>query len=206
MNEKHLPTLNPGDSHMESLIDAAIQGHADTRDAMRWLVRQLVPATQPAEVTDEQIAACVKRASTYGLPFVGLLNPGGTPSDFSKRFTAEILALRPVQSGLTGCNCRWDGDTQVQWCELHLAHKEAIHEWAERAKEAEKQLALRPAAVPMTDEVFDLICNAIDKADTISMEGDYMLDSDDCIAVVRVMQALLSAHHGITAQAKKEDA
>ena len=41
-----LPTLRPGDSHMESLIEAAIQGHADTREAMRWLVRQLVPATQ----------------------------------------------------------------------------------------------------------------------------------------------------------------
>ena len=64
-------------------------------------------------------------------------------------------------------------------------------------------LALRPVQVPMTDELFDLICNAIDKADTITMEGDYMLDSDDCIAVVRVMQALLSVHHGITAQAKK---
>ena len=37
---------------------------------------------------------------------------------------------------------------------------------------------------------FDLICQAIDKADTVTMEGDYMLDSDDCIAVVRVMQAL----------------
>ena len=145
-----LPTLQPGDSHMESLIEAAIQGHASTRDAMRWLVRQLVPATQPAEVTDEQIAACVKRASTYGLPFVGLLNPGGTPSDFSKRFTAEILALRPEQ-------------------------------------------------VPMTDELFDLICNAIDKADTITMEGDYMLDSDDCIAVVRVMQALLSVRTAMLA-------
>lgn len=58
-------------------------------------------------------------------------------------------------------------------------------------------LALRPSAQPAvpaeSDAVFDLICNAIDKADTISMEGDYMLDSDDCIAVVRVMQALLSA-------------
>lgn len=50
-----LPTLQPGDSHMESLIAAAIQGHADTRDAMRWLVRQLVPATQPADVTDSMI-------------------------------------------------------------------------------------------------------------------------------------------------------
>lgn len=65
-------------------------------------------------------------------------------------------------------------------------------------------LALRPVQVSMTDELFDLICNSIDKADTITMEGDYMLDSYDCIAVVRVMQALLSAHHDITAQAKKE--
>jgi len=37
---------------------------------------------------------------------------------------------------------------------------------------------------------FDLICQAIDKADTVTMDGDYMLDSDDCIRVVRVMQAL----------------
>ena len=44
-----LPTLRPGDSHMESLIDAAIQGHASTREAMRWLVRQIVP--QPAQAT-----------------------------------------------------------------------------------------------------------------------------------------------------------
>lgn len=56
----------------------------------------------------------------------------------------------------------------------------------------------QPKPQPMTDEVFDLICKAIDKADTITMEGDYMLDSDDCIAVVRVMQVLLSIRHGIT--------
>ena len=42
----------------------------------------------------------------------------------------------------------------------------------------------------LTARQFDLICQAIDKADTITMEGDYMLDSDDCISVVRVMQAL----------------
>jgi hypothetical protein len=29
------------DSHVESLIEAAIQGHASTRDAMRWLVQQI---------------------------------------------------------------------------------------------------------------------------------------------------------------------
>ena len=64
-------------------------------------MREAMGRTTQADVTDEQIAACVKRASTYGLPFVGLLNPGGTPSDFSKRFTAEILALRPVQAPMT---------------------------------------------------------------------------------------------------------
>ena len=45
-------------------------------------------------------------------------------------------------------------------------------------------------ATRISDRQFDLICQAIDKADTITMEGDYMLDSDDCIGVVRVMQVL----------------
>ena len=44
--------------------------------------------------------------------------------------------------------------------------------------------------VGLTASQFDLICQAIDKADTITLEGDYMLDSDDCIGVVRVMQVL----------------
>ena len=149
-----------------------------------------------ADVTDEQIIAIKK-----SIRAVDPTQPWGDTLAFAR----AILALRPTQvNTLAGCNCRWDGDNQVEWCELHLAHKEAIHEWAERAKSAEQKLALRPVQVPMTDEVFDLICNAIDKADTITMEGDYMLDSDDCIAVVRVMQALLSVRHGITAQAKKE--
>ena len=46
--------------------------------------------------------------------------------------------------------------------------------------------------VGLTASQFDLICQAIVALDTgtITMEGNYMLDSDDCIAVVRVMQAL----------------
>lgn len=62
-------------------------------------------------------------------------------------FAADIAqaiaarAAKPAQEvTLTGCNCRWDGSEQVQWCELHLAHKDAIHEWAERAKTAEAKL------------------------------------------------------------------
>ena len=73
-------------------LDAVIELLTEAADEIDRL-----SAGEAADVTDEQIAACVKRASTYGLPFVGLLNPGGAPSEFSKRFTAEILALRPVQ-------------------------------------------------------------------------------------------------------------
>ena len=79
--------------------EGGLQKAIDAINALRTAIQQ-AEATQ-AEVTDEQIAACVKRASTYGLPFVGLLNPGGTPSDFSKRFTVEILALRHVQVPMT---------------------------------------------------------------------------------------------------------
>jgi len=45
------------------------------------------------------------------------------------------------------CNCRWDGEVQVQQCTLHQAHVDAIHEWAERAKAAEAKLAAQPAPV-----------------------------------------------------------
>lgn len=44
--------------------------------------------------------------------------------------------------GLTTCNCRWRGEKLVQQCELHEAWRDAIHDWAERAKDAEKKLAL----------------------------------------------------------------
>ena len=65
-----------------------------------------------------------------------------------------------------------------------------------------RQNPYRDAAHPapsVPDDDFDLICNAIDKAATITMEGDYMLDSDDCIAVVRVMQVLLSVRAAMLA-------
>ena len=45
------------------------------------------------------------------------------------------------------CNCRWDGEVQVQQCTLHEAHVDAIHEWAERAKAAEAKLKAQPAPV-----------------------------------------------------------
>lgn len=49
-----------------------------------------------------------------------------------------------AQPKLQTCNCRWDGEVQVQQCTLHEAHVDAIHEWAERAKTAEAKLKEQP--------------------------------------------------------------
>ena len=66
---------------------------------------------------------------------------------------AARIALRAAlaQPTLQTCNCRWDGDVQVQQCALHEAHVDAIHEWTERAKTAEKKLAAlaQPAQEPV---------------------------------------------------------
>lgn len=48
-----------------------------------------------------------------------------------------------------GCACRWDKeDIRVQTCERHQGWLEVVHEWAERAKEAERQLASAPTIQP----------------------------------------------------------
>lgn len=63
--------------------------------------------------------------------------------DMEQQKTQAITALKAVlaEPVLQTCNCRWDGEVQVQQCTLHEAHVDAIHEWAERAKTAEKKLA-----------------------------------------------------------------
>lgn len=83
-------------------------------------------------------------------------------------------------------------DVRCEGCGYMTHHRE--HMGCVRAA---KQHTRPVPSVPGDD--FDLICNAIDKADTITMEGDYMLDSDDCIAVVRVMQVLLSVRAAMLA-------
>ena len=60
--------------------------------------------------------------------------------------------------------------------------------WRRAADQREEARATLSARKPLP---YDLICNAIDLADTESMKGDYMLDYSDCIAVVRTMQALI---------------
>lgn len=50
-----------------------------------------------------------------------------------------------------GCACRWDGDTMVHRCEFHEAWATAIHEWAERAKSAERKLKEKPEQEPVAE-------------------------------------------------------
>ena len=125
MNTKQqppLPTLQPGDSHMESLIEAAIQGHASTRDAMRWLVRQLVPhpsmATQ-AELTDAAIDAATRHIYHNGRP---------TSKEYRVGIARTILALRPERVAMTDeqirsmCKQGWVFETVKQWVRIIEAH------------------------------------------------------------------------------------
>ena len=150
------------------------------------LTTAIQQATQPAEITDAMIDAIAAQHTR------SVHCPTRYVTD-ARAVVRAILALHPTQvNTLAGCNCRWDGDNQVEWCELHLAHKEAIHEWAERAKSAEQKLALRPVQVPMTDEqAIEMNDAAFDK---------YMTQDARAIELVRSVEA----HHGITAQAKKE--
>jgi hypothetical protein len=56
-------------------------------------------------------------------------------------------AIKQALAAQQTCNCRWEGEVQVQQCTLHEAHVDAIHEWAERAKAAEAKLKAQPAPV-----------------------------------------------------------
>jgi hypothetical protein len=51
--------------------------------------------------------------------------------------TLGFAALATQSPTLTTCNCRWDGEVQVQSCTLHEAWKETIHEYAERLRAAQ---------------------------------------------------------------------
>lgn len=145
----------------------------------------------------------------------------------AKRAASEFAALQSAQPAEVS-DAKWEGAEEWMPLAWELCADECGEEactelvweggpipepwgdrWLKYEDEAKRLIelvrkhvpSLRPQAVPMTDRVFDLICNAIDEADTLTMEGDYMMDSDDCIAVVRVMQALLHVHYGITQRA-----
>lgn len=76
------------------------------------------------------------------------------------------------EPALTTCNCRWTGEELVQQCTLHEAWRDAIHDWAERAKEAERKLAV-PVPVGAAHCTAGLPCKVVVKPDRfeVSMRG-----------------------------------
>ena len=91
----------------------------------------------------KQALEALENATTYG----SLTGADWVFDQVEKAITAIKQALAaPVQQT---CNCRWDGEVQVQQCTLHEAHLLAVHEWAGRAKAAEAKLAAQPAPVPL---------------------------------------------------------
>jgi hypothetical protein len=76
-------------SHIDSLIESAIQGHAGTRDAMRWLVRQL--ATKPEPMTDEQADYLIGDLSEWS----GYVEVDTAPRTLEKH-VREVLAKHGI--------------------------------------------------------------------------------------------------------------
>ena len=74
-------------------------------------------------------------------PEEGLMPLDNVPEMSMHSLMPTLTPTDVAQHGLLTCACRWRGDEQLQQCKLHSAHVEAIHEWAERAKHAERQLA-----------------------------------------------------------------
>jgi len=70
--------------------------------------------------------------------------------EYARKHTVPVNASPPARTAPVQqtCNCRWEGEVQVQQCTLHEAHVDAIHEWAERAKAAETKLKAHPAQRP----------------------------------------------------------
>lgn len=134
----------------------------------------------------------------------------GYRPDIDKAIDAIRTAIQQAeaQQPATPKPVVWNSIQIASWIGSQLMHEPSMFERATVCKFV-RSLGRHPTllkhspkihpAPSVPDDDFDLICNAIDKADSITMEGDYMLDSDDCIAVVRVMQVLLSVRAAMLA-------
>ena len=74
-----------------------------------------------------------------------IVPPGKVEMLAAKPTVKQSLQVATSPAAQQTCNCRWEGEVQVQQCTLHQAHVDAIHEWAGRAKAAEAKLAAQPA-------------------------------------------------------------
>lgn len=102
---------------------------------------------------------------------------------------------------LKHCACEFDGDTCVSQCKLHAAHVDAIHEWAERAKEAEAKLAAQPAPAPVVPAVQPLTDEQIWCNDSLmAINGRVGLN----MAVIMEFVRAIEQAHGIGTQGQSK--
>lgn len=131
----NIPIIRLEIESMRAVVQQALMQHCAVSVPAGWKVER---ATQDR----------IRVASPDGELWSFTEGCGVSAYEFVYRLLDAVLSVAPMPAQavpqLTGCNCRWDGETQVQWCELHLAHKEAIHDWAGRAKNAEAKLAAPP--------------------------------------------------------------
>jgi hypothetical protein len=146
---------------------------ADEVDAMiaRAVAASRPPAAQPAavhvpvawlkrhELADLQ--TCNHRRLGADSPRIWAPNaPDAPPPELD--LVAVYIAAQPAPVQQT-CNCRWDGEVQVQQCTLHEAHLLAVHEWAGRAKAAEAKLAAPDlqAEIDATNRQVEILSDAL---------------------------------------------
>lgn len=110
-------------------------------DDMRELCYALRTLADHAE--RNELTTGVMGGSDSGYIYELLVDPTITHDSYhaALREYLDGLKVQQAEPVLQTCNCRWNGDVQTQQCTLHESHVAAIHEWAERAKAAEKKLA-----------------------------------------------------------------
>lgn len=132
-------------------VDCLKTGLANAQAVAHLVYIAIEQVTKERDALKERVIRDLE-AAIGGVP--GAISPPGTPGSYARgehnglihalHIVRAALAATSAADELTGCNCRWKGDEQVQWCELHAAHKEAIHDWAGRVKTAEAKLAAAP--------------------------------------------------------------
>lgn len=98
-------------------------------------------------------------------------------------YTATQLAAARTQGAKEErkkhCNCEWEGDVNTKQCTLHASHIDAIHEWAERAKYAEKRITeLEQQLAEKREPLGYTKYRLLDRGEFLA-GGDESLD-DDC--------------------------
>lgn len=121
-------------AHCQRGVDSSeVTYHEQHTVCGRVITDDLPPMTQQQEPV-----AKVDYKQRDGFRWLNYLGWQRIP-DGASLYTSPPASIHKEPSQQT-CNCRWEGETQVQQCTLHEAHVDAIHEWAERAKIAEAVL------------------------------------------------------------------